>query len=284
MLGGFAKSLFGSSNDRYVKSLGAIVAKIASFEPTISAMTDAELSNQTVLFRERLANGTKLDDLLPEGLRHGARGGEADPGAAPLRRADGRRYRASPRRDRRDAHRRGQDAGRDASRCISTRLPGTGVHVITVNDYLAERDAGWMSQVSSFLGLTTGVIIPNLTDQQRRDAYRSDITYGTNNEFGFDYLRDNMKYERSSMVPASVRHGDRRRGRFESDRRGAHPLIISGPTDDKSDLYKSVDAVVKQLTRRGLREGREAEVDHPDRGWHREGRAHARGGRAARRR
>jgi preprotein translocase subunit SecA len=127
-------------------------------------------------------------------------------------------------------------------------LPGDGVHVITVNDYLAARDAEWMGQVYRFLGLTVGTIIPNLTDQQRRDAYNSDITYGTNNEFGFDYLRDNMKYERSSMVQRAFAMAivDEVDSVLIDEART--PLIISGPTDDKSDLYMSVDAIVKQLT------------------------------------
>jgi preprotein translocase subunit SecA len=126
-------------------------------------------------------------------------------------------------------------------------LPGKGVHVITVNDYLAARDAEWMGQVYKFLGMTVGVIIPNLTDQQRRDAYASDITYGTNNEFGFDYLRDNMKYERDQMVqrPFAMAIVDEVDSVLIDEART--PLIISGPTDDKSELYKQVDAVVKQL-------------------------------------
>ncbi|CUS45377.1 Protein export cytoplasm protein SecA ATPase RNA helicase (TC 3.A.5.1.1) [hydrothermal vent metagenome] len=247
MLGGFAKSLFGSSNDRYVKSLGSIVAKIAGFEPTISAMTDAELSNQTSVFRERLANGTKLDDLLPEAF--------ATVREAAKRTLGQRHYDVQMvggivlHRGEIAEMRTGE--GKTLVATLATylnALPGTGVHVVTVNDYLAERDAGWMGQVYRFLGLTVGVIIPNLTDQQRRDAYHADITYGTNNEFGFDYLRDNMKYERSSMVQRAFNFAivDEVDSILIDEART--PLIISGPTDDKSDLYKSVDAVVKQLT------------------------------------
>ncbi|MEO9132305.1 MAG: preprotein translocase subunit SecA, partial [Sphingomonas sp.] len=127
-------------------------------------------------------------------------------------------------------------------------LPGTGVHVVTVNDYLAARDSAWMAQIYGFLGLTTGVIVPNLTDEQRRAAYHSDITYGTNNEFGFDYLRDNMKYDRAGMVqrPFNFAIVDEVDSILIDEART--PLIISGPTDDKSDLYRSVDIVVKQLT------------------------------------
>jgi preprotein translocase subunit SecA len=246
MLGGFAKSLFGSSNDRYVKSLGAIVAKIAAFEPTISAMTDAELSNQTAIFRERLANGMKLDDLLPEAF--------ATVREAAKRTLGQRHYDVQMvggivlHRGEIAEMRTGE--GKTLVATLATylnALPGTGVHVVTVNDYLAARDADWMGQVYRFLGLTVGVIIPNLTDQQRRDAYHADITYGTNNEFGFDYLRDNMKYERTSMVQRAFNFAivDEVDSILIDEART--PLIISGPTDDKSDLYRSVDLVVKEL-------------------------------------
>jgi preprotein translocase subunit SecA len=131
--------------------------------------------------------------------------------------------------------------------CYLNALEGKGVHVVTVNDYLARRDADWMGQVYRFLGMTVGVIVPNLTDHQRRMAYGSDITYGTNNEFGFDYLRDNMKYERSSMTqrPFNFAIVDEVDSILIDEART--PLIISGPTDDKSELYMSVDAIVKQL-------------------------------------
>lgn len=246
MLGGLAKSLFGSSNDRYVKSLGGIVAKIASFEPVISAMTDAELANQTVLFRERLAGGTKLDDLLPEAF--------ATVREAAKRTLGQRHYDVQMvggivlHRGEIAEMRTGEGKTLVATLAVYLNaLPGAGVHVVTVNDYLAARDAEWMGQVYRFLGLTVGTIVPNLTDQQRRDAYAADITYGTNNEFGFDYLRDNMKYERSSMVqrPFAMAIVDEVDSVLIDEART--PLIISGPTDDKSDLYRSVDLVVKEL-------------------------------------
>ena len=126
-------------------------------------------------------------------------------------------------------------------------LPGNGVHVVTVNDYLARRDAAWMGQVYGFLGLSTGTIVPNIPDPDRRAAYHADITYGTNNEFGFDYLRDNMKYERTHMVqrPFSFAIVDEVDSILIDEART--PLIISGPTDDRSELYKSVDLIVKRL-------------------------------------
>src|SRR6185503_19539974 len=127
-------------------------------------------------------------------------------------------------------------------------LEGKGVHVVTVNDYLARRDADWMGQIYGFLGMSVGVIVPNLTDEQRREAYGSDITYGTNNELGFDYLRDNMKYTRAQMVqrPFNFAIVDEVDSILIDEART--PLIISGPTDDKSDLYFSVDRLVKTFT------------------------------------
>ena len=162
-------------------------------------------------------------------------------------------------------------------------LPGTGVHVVTVNDYLARRDAEWMGQVYRFLGLSVGVIVPNIADHERRDAYAADITYGTNNEFGFDYLRDNMKYERADMVqrPFNFAIVDEVDSILIDEART--PLIISGPTDDKSDLYLKVDALVKQLDPDDYELDKKQKVDHPDRGRHRESGTHARRSGASRR-
>lgn len=246
MFAGLAKSLFGSSNDRYVRSLNPVLAKIASFEPTLQAMDDATLANQTVLFRERLANSETLDQILPEAF---ATVREA------ARRVLGQRHYDVQMIGGIVLH-RGEIAemrtgeGKTLVATLATylnALPGTGVHVVTVNDYLASRDADWMGRVYRFLGLTVGVIVPNLSDEQRREAYAADITYGTNNEFGFDYLRDNMKYERSQMVqrPFGFAIVDEVDSILIDEART--PLIISGPTDDKSELYISVDAIVKQL-------------------------------------
>ncbi len=246
MFGGLAKSLFGSSNDRYVKSLKPILAKIASFEPSLQAMSDEELSAQTVKFRARLAEGEKLDDLLPEAFATvreaahrvlGQRHYDVQMvGGIVLHRGEIAEMRTGE--------------GKTLVATLATylnALPGDGVHVVTVNDYLAARDAEWMGQVYTFLGMTIGVIIPNLSDEERRAAYAADITYGTNNEFGFDYLRDNMKYERSAMTQRAFNFAvvDEVDSVLIDEART--PLIISGPTDDKSELYMQVDAVVKQL-------------------------------------
>ena len=246
MLGGIAKTLFGSSNDRYVKSLGTIVQKIGGFEPAISALSDEELAGQTAKFRAQLEAGEKLDALLPEAF---ATVREA------AKRVLGQRHYDVQMVGGIVLH-RGEIAemrtgeGKTLVATLATylnALPGKGVHVITVNDYLARRDADWMGQVYKFLGLTVGVIVPNLADEERRAAYAADITYGTNNEFGFDYLRDNMKYDRASMVqrPFNMAIVDEVDSVLIDEART--PLIISGPTDDRSELYKGVDAVVKQL-------------------------------------
>ena len=246
MLGGIAKSLFGSSNDRYVKSLKAVTDRIAGFEPVMQSLTDDALAGQTALFRERLAKGEKLDSLLPEAF---ATVREASVRVLGMRHFDVQMIGGIVLHRGEIAEMRTGE-GKTLVATLATylnALPGEGVHVVTVNDYLARRDADWMGQIYRFLGLSVGVIVPNLADHQRREAYHSDITYGTNNEFGFDYLRDNMKYDRASMTqrPFNFAIVDEVDSILVDEART--PLIISGPTDDKSELYLQVDAIVKQL-------------------------------------
>ena len=246
MLGIVAKAIFGSSNERYVKSLGGLVGKIAAFEESVVAMSDEQLAAQTPAFRARLKAGESLDDLLPEAF--------ATVREAAKRVLGQRHYDVQMiggivlHRGEIAEMRTGEGKTLVATlACYLNALEGKGVHVVTVNDYLARRDADWMGQVYRFLGLTVGVIVPNLADHERKAAYAADITYGTNNEFGFDYLRDNMKYERADMVqrPFSFAIVDEVDSILIDEART--PLIISGPTDDKSELYKLVDAQVKQL-------------------------------------
>ena len=246
MLASLAKSIFGSANDRYVAKLGKTVETINGYEPAISAMSDEDLRGQTGLFRQRLEDGAKLDDLIPEAF---ATVREA------ARRTLGQRHYDVQMIGGIALH-RGEIAemrtgeGKTLVATLATylnALPGKGVHVVTVNDYLAKRDAEWMGQVYGFLGMTVGVIVPNLSDVERRDAYNCDITYATNNELGFDYLRDNMKYSRAQMVqrPFNFAIVDEVDSILIDEART--PLIISGPTDDKSELYMGVDAIVKQF-------------------------------------
>jgi preprotein translocase subunit SecA len=246
MFAAVAKSIFGSANDRYVRSLGKYVDAINALEPTISALSDEELKGQTELFRQRLANGERLDDLLPEAF--------ATVREAAIRTLGQRHYDVqliggiALHRGEIAEMKTGEGKTLVATLAVYLNaLAGKGVHVVTVNDYLARRDADWMGQIYGFLGMTVGVIVPNLGDQERRDAYNADITYATNNELGFDYLRDNMKYSRDAMVQRPFHYAivDEVDSILVDEART--PLIISGPTDDKSDLYISVDKLVKTL-------------------------------------
>ncbi|MCH2486646.1 MAG: preprotein translocase subunit SecA, partial [Erythrobacter sp.] len=246
MLKALTKSLFGSSNDRYVKSMDKIVNQINALEEQLQALSDEELQAQTDKFREQLENGKTLDDILPEAF---ATVREASVRVLGMRHFDVQMVGGIVLHRGEIAEMRTGE-GKTLVATLATYLnaiEGKGVHVVTVNDYLARRDAEWMGQLHRFLGLTVGVIVPNLNEFERRDAYNSDITYGTNNEFGFDYLRDNMKHDRSQMVhrPFNYSIVDEVDSILIDEART--PLIISGPTEDKSELYISVDAIVKDL-------------------------------------
>jgi preprotein translocase subunit SecA len=241
-----AKRLFGSSNDRYVKSLDPIVRRINALETNIAAMTDSELQDQTPKLRARIADGTDLDDVLPEAF---ATVREAAKRTLGMRHYDVQMVGGI-------VLHRGEIAEMktgEGKTLVATlavylnALSQQGVHVVTVNDYLAERDAAWMGKIYNFLGLSVGVIIHGKTDEERKAAYACDITYGTNNEYGFDYLRDNMKYEREQMVqrPFNFAIVDEVDSILVDEART--PLIISGPTEDKSELYVSCDKIVKMI-------------------------------------
>ncbi|WP_447761107.1 preprotein translocase subunit SecA [Sphingopyxis panaciterrae] len=246
MFAGLAKSLFGSSNDRYVTSMSKIVDKINAFEPELEALDDTALQAQTQKFRDRLVAGETLDQILPEAF---ATVREAAKRTLGMRHFDVQMIGGI-------VLHRGEIAEMATGEgktlmatlpCYLNALEGKGVHVVTVNDYLARRDAEWMGAVYGFLGLTTGIIVPNLNEMERREAYNSDITYATNNELGFDYLRDNMKFDRVQMVHREFNFGivDEVDSILIDEART--PLIISGPTDDKSELYIRVNEVVHQL-------------------------------------
>jgi preprotein translocase subunit SecA len=246
MFGAVAKAVFGSSNDRYVKSLDKIVRVIEALEPQIEAFTDEELSAQTDKFREQLAAGATLDSILPEAF---ATVREAARRVLGMRHFDVQMVGGIVLHRGEIAEMRTGE-GKTLVATLATYLnaiEGKGVHVVTVNDYLAARDAEWMGQLHRFLGLTVGTIIPSKSEYERREAYAADITYGTNNEFGFDYLRDNMKHERGQMVQRPFNYAivDEVDSILIDEART--PLIISGPTEDKSELYVAVDDVVKQI-------------------------------------
>jgi preprotein translocase subunit SecA len=247
MFAAVAKSIFGSANDRYVRSLGKYVDAINGFEANISALSDDELRGQTELFRQRLANGEKLDDLLPEAF--------ATVREAAIRTLGQRHYDVqliggiALHRGEIAEMKTGEGKTLVATLAVYLNaLEGKGVHVVTVNDYLARRDADWMGQIYRFLGMTVGVIVPNMTDVEKVAAYGSDITYATNNELGFDYLRDHMKYSREQMVQRPFKFAIEEEVYSILNEEARTPLDNYGPTDDKSDLYNSVDGLVKTLT------------------------------------
>ncbi|MEM7688385.1 MAG: preprotein translocase subunit SecA [Pseudomonadota bacterium] len=246
MFDSLVKSIFGSSNDRYVKSLGKIVNQINDLEPQMQGLTDSELQAQTVKFRERLDAGESLDDLLPEAF---ATVREASVRIFGMRHFDVQLIGGIVlHRGEIAEMRTGEGKTLMATLAVYLNaIEGKGVHVITVNDYLAARDAEEMGRLYNWMGLTVGTILPNQDEYSKRDAYNADITYGTNNEYGFDYLRDNMKRERGAMMqrPFSFAIVDEVDSILIDEART--PLIISGPTEDKSDLYHSLDEVAKEI-------------------------------------
>ncbi len=246
MFNALVKSVFGSSNDRYVKSLGKIVSQINSLEPQMQALSDDELKAQTDKLRGLLDAGSTLDDILPEAF---ATVREASVRVFAMRHFDVQMIGGIVlHRGEIAEMRTGEGKTLMATLAVYLNaIEGKGVHVVTVNDYLATRDAEWMGQLYNFLGLNVGVIIPNMDEFSKKDAYNADITYGTNNEFGFDYLRDNMKHERSQMAqrPFNFAIVDEVDSILIDEART--PLIISGPTEDKSDLYVALDLVAKEI-------------------------------------
>ncbi|MFK7791673.1 MAG: preprotein translocase subunit SecA [Devosiaceae bacterium] len=245
-LGSIASKLFGSSNDRVVKNYQSRVDAINALEPTIEALSDEELRGKTVEFRERLNNGETLNDLLVEAFAVVREAGKRSMGQ---RHYDVQLIGGMVLHEGKISEMKtGEGKTLVATLAVYLNaLPGTGVHVVTVNDYLARRDAAWMAQVYSFLGLTTGTIVHGLGDEERRAAYACDVTYATNNELGFDYLRDNMKYRRTEMAQRAHNFAivDEVDSILVDEART--PLIISGPLADKSELYTAIDKLVPQL-------------------------------------
>jgi preprotein translocase subunit SecA len=244
--GGIARKIFGSANDRRVKATRPRVEQINALEPQMQALTDEQLRNKTVEFREQLANGATLDQILVPAF---ATVREASKRALGMRPFDVQLIGGMVLHEGSIAEMRtGEGKTLVATLPVYLNaLAGKGVHVVTVNDYLARRDSQWMGRVYGFLGLTTGVIVHGLTDEQRKAAYACDITYATNNELGFDYLRDNMKYDRVQMVQRGHHYAivDEVDSILVDEART--PLIISGPLEDRSEMYNTVDAFMLQL-------------------------------------
>jgi len=245
-LGALARKIFGSANDRKVKAFRATVDQINALEPEVEALSDDALRARTDEFRNQLKNGAKLDDILVPAF---ATVREA------ARRALGQRHYDVQliggmvlNSGQISEMRTGEGKTLVATAPVYLNaLTGKGVHVVTVNDYLAQRDSEWMGQVYRFLGLTVGCITHGLSDEERRAAYAADVTYGTNNEFGFDYLRDNMKHDRESMVQRDHAFAivDEVDSILIDEART--PLIISGPLEDRSEFYNTVDAFIPHL-------------------------------------
>lgn len=245
-LGSIASKLFGSSNDRVVKNYQARVDAINALEPDMEALSDDALRAKTQEFRDRLSQGEKLDSLLTEAFAVVREAGKRSLGQ---RHYDVQLIGGMVLHEGKIAEMKtGEGKTLVATLAVYLNaLEGKGAHVVTVNDYLARRDAAWMGQVYGFLGMTTGTIVHGLSDEERRAAYRCDITYATNNELGFDYLRDNMKYRREEMAQRGHRFAivDEVDSILVDEART--PLIISGPLDDKSELYNAVDGLVDKL-------------------------------------
>ncbi|SEA31730.1 preprotein translocase subunit SecA [Rubrimonas cliftonensis] len=246
MFGLIARKLVGTANDRKVKGARKTVAQINALEPEMSALSDAALAARTEAFRARVAAGESLDALLPEAF---AAVREAARRALGLRPFDVQLVGGIMLHQGRIAEMKtGEGKTLVATLPVYLNaLTGRGVHVVTVNDYLARRDAAWMSKVYGFLGLTTGVIVPGIDDANRREAYACDVTYATNNELGFDYLRDNMKFRLEDMVQRGHAYAivDEVDSILVDEART--PLIISGPAQDQSTLYVGVDALMPSL-------------------------------------
>jgi preprotein translocase subunit SecA len=246
MLGAVARKLFGSANDRRIKSYQPRVQAINALEPELAKLSDDELRARTAEFKKQLAEGKTLDDILVPAFATVREAGKRvlgqrhfdvqliggmilhEGGIAEMKTGEGKTLVAT-------------------LPVYLNALTGRGVHVVTVNDYLAKRDAEWMAQIYGFLGLTTGVIVHGLDDEERKRAYECDITYGTNNELGFDYLRDNMKYRLEDMVQRGHVYAivDEVDSILIDEART--PLIISGPLDDRSDFYNTIDKYIPRL-------------------------------------
>ena len=248
MFGAIAKKIFGSANDRRIKGYAPKVNAINAMEKELEALSDEQLRARTEAFRAEIAAGKTLDDLLIPAF---ATVREAAKRTLGQRHFDVQLIGGMVLHERGIAEMKtGEGKTLVATLAVYLNaLAGKGVHVVTVNDYLARRDAEWMGKVYHFLGMTTGIIVHGIDDEQRKEAYAADITYGTNNEYGFDYLRDNMKYEFSQMVQRGHAYAivDEVDSILIDEART--PLIISGPTDDKSDMYVSIDALLPKLVK-----------------------------------
>ena len=246
MISALAQRVFGSANDRIIKAHRRTVDAINNLEAELSALSDNDLRSRTQIFRDKISEGENLDSLLVDAF--------ATVREAAKRSLGQRHYDVQLIGGIVMHHGIIAEMKTGEGKTLVSTLPvylnsltGKGVHVVTVNDYLARRDADWMGQIYEFLGLTVGCISHDLSDDDRRKAYAADVTYGTNNELGFDYLRDNMKFSLESMVQRPFHFAiiDEVDSILVDEART--PLVISGPTEDNSELYKKIDQIVPEL-------------------------------------
>ena len=248
------KSFFGSRNDRVVSSMRKLVDLINALEPAMAAMSDAELRAKTEEFKDRLMNGAKLDMLLTEAFSVVR---EASKRVLEMRHFDVQLIGGMVLHDGRIAEMRtGEGKTLVATLPVYLNaLTGKGVHVVTVNDYLARRDSEWMGKIYRFLGMNVGVVISGMSNEEKRAAYAADVTYGTNNEYGFDYLRDNMAFSLDQKVQRPLNYAlvDEVDSILIDEART--PLIISGPAEESSELYRKVNEIIPKLDRQNDKEG-----------------------------
>src|SRR5512143_2675186 len=246
MIGTILKKVFGTANERELKRIQVLVDKINSLETGISGLADAGLRDKTAEFKKRLETGETLDDLLPEAF---AAVREASKRTLGMRHFDVQLIGGIVLHTGRISEMKtGEGKTLVATLPVYLNaLTGNGVHVVTVNDYLARRDAQWMGPVYQFLGLSVGIIVHGLTDEERQVSYGSDVTYGTNNEFGFDYLRDNMKFDLKDYVQRELNYAivDEVDSILIDEART--PLIISGPAEESTDLYYRINEIIPRL-------------------------------------
>ena len=250
MLNKLVRFVFGSRNDRLVKKKKKLVKKINALGPEYEKLSDAALRALTQEFRERLNKGEKLNSLIPEAF---AAVREASSRVFGMRHFDVQLIGGMILNDGKIAEMKTGE-GKTLMATLAAylnALPGYGVHVVTVNDYLAKRDSEWMGRVYSFLGMTTGVIISQMEHEDRQKSYAADITYGTNNEFGFDYLRDNMAFNLEQKVQRGLNFAivDEVDSILIDEART--PLIISGPTEESTEIYVKANAIVPFLNSAG---------------------------------
>jgi len=248
MINNLIAKIFGTHHERELKRMRPTVAAINELEPAMAQLTDEELARKTIEFREGLAQGAALDDLLIEAF---AVVREAGRRMLNMRHFDVQLIGGMV------LHKGGiSEMKTGEGKTLVATLPvylnaleGKGVHVVTVNDYLAKRDAEWMGRIYKFLGLSVGVIVHELDDNERRDSYHCDVTYGTNNEFGFDYLRDNMKFRLEDCVQRGHHYAivDEVDSILIDEART--PLIISGPSEESTDKYYKINRIIPKLIR-----------------------------------